>query len=52
MVINLSFHDEIVRADIIAGTAQAAPLNKGIMDLPLRPTPLSNLSVIKLTLAM
>ena len=52
MVINLSFHDEIVRADIIAGTAHAAPLNKGIIDLPFKPTPLRSLSVIKLTRAI
>jgi hypothetical protein len=37
---------------MIAGTAQAAPLSSGIIDLPFKPTPLSNLSVIKLTRAI
>ena len=52
IVINLSFEEEIVRADIIAGTAHAAPPNNGIIDLPFNPNRLKNLSIIKETLAI
>ena len=49
-MINLSFIDEIVLADIIAGIAQAVPLNNGIIAvaykyLILRP-PTNNILII------
>ena len=50
MVMILSFQLGIVRADITAGIAHAAPLNNGIIERPLSPNPRSNLSVMKLTL--
>ena len=52
MVSNLSFLFSILRALIIAGTAQANPLIMGITLFPLRPTLRMSLSLKKLIRAM
>ena len=50
MVSNRSFLLLIVLALIMAGTAQAAPLSNGMIDLPFRPNFLRSPSIIKLIL--
>ena len=52
IVIKRSFQFSILRADIIAGTAQAIPEINGTTDLPLRPKFFIKRSIIKVTRAM
>ena len=49
IVIKRSFQFEIVRVDMIAGTAQATPLINGISDLPFNPNFRMSWSIRKLT---